>query len=144
VTDLKVHLTERFLNVQDVFGGHLQPSLSRKKKGVVILIYSAPPCSQLPFRQPPLVFFADIDASLLESIDESRIGSNFSHRRHEDGPDFCITGFRSTFAAPQHNDECTSNCVFLSVTASTEPGLSDGGKRANLVTSSVESVVQLL
>jgi hypothetical protein len=122
-------LTERSLNVQDVFGGHLQPSLSRKKKGVVILINSAPPCSQLAFRQPPLVFLADIDASLLERIDQSRIGSNFSHRRHEDGRDFCITGFRTTFAAPQHNDECTSNCLLVSVTASNEPGGSDGGRQ---------------
>lgn len=105
MTDLKVHLTETFLNVQDVFDGCLQPSLSRKKKGVVILINSS---SQLAFGKPPLVFFADIDASLLERIDESRIGSNFSHRRHEDGPDFCITWFRTTFAAPQHNHECNS------------------------------------
>ena len=71
-------------------------SLRRSGEGSVILIHGSVPCCHSLLGQATFVFFADVDAGPLESVDQRRVGSNFRHSGDKDHPHFGICRLRAT------------------------------------------------
>jgi hypothetical protein len=62
----------------------------------VILIHGSVPRSHCLLGQATFVFFTDVHAGPLESINQRGVGPYFCHRGDEDRPDFGISRLRTT------------------------------------------------
>ncbi len=78
--------------------------LRRSGEGFVILIHGSVPRCHCLLGQATFVFFTDVHAGPLESIDQRGVGLYFCHGGDEDRPDFGISRLRTTMVLRGRHD----------------------------------------